>query len=166
MSDEYKKHEGKGELHQGSGRTSPYPVSRLGSSIDLVDIAREIAQADKMVNTKVSAKLQLIADQISALQAEAARVLQQAQDDQALHRAHCNFKRIPGKIYHLYEKGDGSRHFLMVGPQEWGGEPPYRFIASYRLESDLSWLNVEEIGHEPQSRREQVMKLLSEKGLL
>ena len=166
MSDEFKKHEGKGKVHAGSARTSPYPVSRLASTIDLVDVAKQISQADQLVNTKVSAKLQVIADQISALQEEAKKVLAQARDDQELHRAHCNFKRIPGKVYHLYEKADGSLHFLMLGPQEWGGAPPYKFIASYRLESDMSWCNVDEIRDEEENTRELVMKLLSEKGLL
>jgi len=166
MSDDFKKHEGKGEIHQGSARTSPYPVSRLASTIDLVDVAREIAQADAMVNTKVSSKLQVIADQIKALQEEARKVLEQAKTDQDLHRAHCNFKRIAGKVYHLYEKADGSLHFLMVGPEDWGGAPPHRFAGSYRLENDMSWTNVDDIDDEPEDTRELVLKLLSEKGLL
>ena len=165
MSDDFKKHEGKGELHQGEARSAPYPVSRLAATVDLVDIARQISQADAMVNTKVSAKLQLIADQIQALQEEARKVLEQARQDQALHRAQCNFKRIPGRVYHLYARADESRYFSMLGPGEWGGKPPHEFVGSYRLENDMSWTPAESVADETDSQA-LIRKLLSDHDLL
>ena len=57
--------------HTGSDSTSPYPVSSLSPSFELVDLAKQISEADAMINTRVSAKLRVIADQIRALQAEA-----------------------------------------------------------------------------------------------
>jgi len=154
-----KKHEGKGELHQGSARTSPYPVSRLGAAVDLVDIAREISTADSHINTRVSSKLELIADQIRHLQSEARSVLEAAQRDQQLHRAQCNFKRIPGKLYHLYLRSDESAYFSMLGPDEWGGKPPHPFSGSYRLEIDMSWTPEAELNR-PDDSRELVQRLL------
>ncbi len=165
MSDDFKKHEGKGDIHQGEARSAPYPVSRLAATVDLVDIARQISQADAMVNTKVSAKLQLIAGQIQALQEEARKVLEQARQDQALHRAQCNFKRIPGRIYHLYGRADGSRYFSMLGPEEWGGKPPHEFIGSYRLENDMSWTPAERVADEADEQA-LIHKLLSDHDLL
>jgi len=166
MNSDYKKHQNKGEVHQGSAATSPYPVSRLASTIDLVDMAKQVSQADSMVNTKVSAKLQVIADQIKSLQEEAKKVLAQAKTDQDLHHAHCSFKRIPGKTYHLYEKTDASLLFLMVSPADWGGAPPHKYLGSYRLENDMSWTDVADIKDETPDTRELVMQLLTEKGLI
>ncbi len=154
-----KKYEGKGELHQGSARTSPYPVSRLGAAVDLVDIAREISTADSHINTRVSSQLELIADQIHHLQREARKVLETAQRDQALHRAQCHFKRMPGKLYHLYQRSDGSSYFSMVGPDEWGGNPPHAFSGSYRLENDMSWTPAAEMNR-PGERCELLQQLL------
>ncbi|MFC1750655.1 DUF2452 domain-containing protein [Pseudomonadota bacterium] len=161
MSGDYKKHEGKGELHQGEGRSAPYPVSRLGASVELVDLAQQISTADSHINTRVSSKLQLIADQIRHLQDEARNVLEAAQRDQDLHRAQCNFKRIPGKVYHLYGRADDSRYFSMLGPDEWGGKPPHVFLGSFRLENDMSWTPEDEIDR-PDDSRELVRRLLSE----
>jgi len=154
-----KKFEGKGELHAGTARTSPYPVSRLGAAVDLVDIAREISAADSHINTRVSSKLELIADQIRHLQSEARNVLEAAQRDQQLHRAQCNFKRIPGKLYHLYQRSDDTTYFSMLGPDEWGGKPPHLFSGSYRLENDMSWTPEADLNR-PDDSRELVQRLL------
>lgn len=162
MVDEYKKHEGKGEIHAGAARSAPYPVSRLGASVDLVDLAQQISQADSHINTRVSAKLQLIAEQIRHLQDEARAALESAQRDQELHRAQCNFKRISGRLYHLYQRGDGSSYFSMLGPEEWGGSPPHPFKGSYRLENDMSWTPASEMDR-PDDSRELVRRLLGER---
>ncbi len=164
MSEQYKKHEGKGEVHQGSARTAPYPVSRLGASVDLVDLAQQISSADSHINTRVSAKLQVIAEQIRLLQQEAQAALEDAQRDQALHRAQCNFKRIPGRIYHLYERMDGSTYFSMLGPKDWGGKPPHQFAGSFRLENDMSWTAEADLD-QPDDSRELVRRLLLQRDL-
>lgn len=143
----------RGDAHQGEAMSSPYPVSRLAAQIDLVDIARELERADAAVNLRVTAKLEVIAEQIRSLQAEARRVLETAQQDHALHHARCHFKRIPGQTYHLYRKGDGSTYFSMVAPNDWGGEPPHDFVGSYRLEPDMSWVPADEPESDDSARR-------------
>jgi hypothetical protein len=160
MSD-YKKHEGKGEIHDGHARSAPYPVSRLGANVDIVDLAQQISTADSHINTRVSAKLQLIADQIRHLQDEAREALEAAQRDQELHRAKCDFKRIPGKLYHLYSKSDGVLYFSMLSPSEWGRQPPHEFKGSYRLENDMSWTPAAELDS-PDDSKELVKRLLQD----
>jgi hypothetical protein len=149
--DKFKSYQG--ESHTGAALSSPYPVSRLAAQIDLVDIARELERADEAVNLRVTAKLEVIAEQIRALQAEARRVLETAQHDHALHHARCNFKRIPGQTYHLYRKPDGSTYFSMVAPRDWGGSPPHDFVGSYRLEPDLSWVPADQPAADDSARR-------------
>jgi hypothetical protein len=134
-----------GGKHQGPDHSSPYPVSRLDPPHDLVDVAREIEKADGMLKTAVGSKLEVIAEQIRALQDKARDVLEQAERDSDLHRARCNFHRRPGNIYHLYRKQDGSLYFSMLSPEEWGGEPPHEFVGSYRLEADMSWTPAEQL---------------------
>ncbi len=158
MSEDEKGYQG--ENHQGEERHAPYPVSRLAPAIKLVDLAREIEQADAQVNHRVSAKLRVIADQIRSLQAQARNILDEASRDKVLHQAQCQFKRIPGRIYHLYEKGEGN-YFSMLSPQEWAGSPPHRFIGSYRLEADMSWTPVEELGR-PDPSGDLVKRLLDQ----
>lgn len=144
MSSDYKKHQGSGH-HEGPDHSSPYPVSRGGQPIDLVDVAKEIQQADRMIGTRAKSKLTVIADQIRQLQEEAQKVLEETRENQELHRAQCNFKRQPGKIYHLYRRDDGSLYFSMLSPEDWNGKPPHEYQQSYRLEADMSWTPVDKI---------------------
>lgn len=132
-------------IHQGSDNSAPYPVSRLAPGFDLVDLAREIEQADNMINNTAHAKLRVIADTMLKLKDEARKVLEEAQHNQRLHRAQCQFRKIPGKIYHLYQKPNGSLYFSMLSPGEWGGNSAHGFQGSYRLEADQSWKAVDEL---------------------
>lgn len=138
MSDEKK-----AVLHQGGDRSSPYPVSRLAPAFQAPQLAEEIERAESMLSARTGAKLRVIADQIKSLQEEARKVLDEARDEQALTRAECAFKRLPGKVYHLYRRADGSRYFSMLSPEDWRGDPPHAFEASYRLEADYSWTPLE-----------------------
>jgi len=126
-------------IHQGADHSAPYPVSRLAPGFGLVDLAREIQQADQMVSSRLGSQLQVIAEQIKALQSQAEQILARAHEDQRLHHARCAFRRIPGHLYHLYEDPDGSLAFSMLSPEDWGGQPPKPYRGSYRLETDMSW---------------------------
>lgn len=128
-----------GERHLGPARTSPYPVSRLAPAFDLVDMAKEIAQADDMIAATATAKLQVIVEQVRALQAQARAVLEESRRNRDLHRVPCGFQRIPGRTYHLYRREDGTEVFSLLSPSDWRGHPPYAFIGSFRLEADRSW---------------------------
>jgi hypothetical protein len=145
-----------------SGRSNqlPYPASRLAPAIDLVDMAKEISQADAMLNTRVSAKLKVIADQIRHLQQEAREILEESRRDQQLHHAECNFKRIPGKTYHLYQKSNGQHYFSMLSPDDWGNQPPHAYLGSYRLENDMSWTALDD-DTQTDNSREIVERLLN-----
>jgi hypothetical protein len=140
-------------LHQGADRSAPYPVSRLAPGFGLVDLAREIEQADQVVSGRLGAQLQVIAEQVKALQAQARAVLEQARDDQRLHHARCAFRRIPGHTYHLYEEADGALAFSMLSPEDWNGRPPRPFVGSYRLETDMSWTPAGELERQDDSRQ-------------
>jgi hypothetical protein len=133
-------------LHRGDARSSPYPMSRLAPAFQAPELAEEIARAESMLSARTSAKLRVIADQIKALQAEAHKVLDEARDEQALTHAECAFKRIPGKVYHLYRKADGRTYFSMLSPADWHGRPPDAHAGSYRLEADYSWTPAERLG--------------------
>lgn len=138
-----KKYQGK-NMPTGPDRIALYPVSRLSPPIELVDLAREIQQADQFINTRVGAKLQIIADQITSLQNKARTILEEARQEQELHRAQCSFKKKVGCTYHLYKRRDGSCYVSMLSPQDWQGKPPHPFAGSYRLEADMSWTPVDQ----------------------
>ena len=150
-----------GKKHEGPAHSSPYGLSRLAPAIRLVDVAKEIAEADQMIGAVASSKLELIAKQIQALQDEARRVLEQTKRDLDLHRAECRFTRRPGQTYHLYERAEGRLVWSMVGPDEWGTAAPHTFRGSFRLEADRSWTPADQLdGREDALRPDAILRHL------
>lgn len=132
----------KGEKYEGPNYRSPYPVSRLAPAIDLVEMARVVAEADDILALQAAGKLRLLAEQMAALQEKARQILLATQQNQELHRVRCAFRKVPGQLYHLYRRQDGTSFFSLVAPDEWGATenaPAARFVGSYRLEADQSW---------------------------
>lgn len=129
--------------------------------MDLVNSAREIQKADETIRHHVGSKLSMILEQMRFLQDQAARVLQEAEQDSILHRAKCNFKKRPGKVYHLYRQPSGATYFSMLSAEDWGGNPPDESLGSYRLEADMSWTPAEKIATREQTAA-QVGRLLGQ----
>ena len=162
-SDTTRRTDGK-SLHRGGSHTSPYPTSRLAPPMELVDLARRVADADQALLTHASGKLRVIAAQIQALQGQARELLEQARRDQELHRVPCRFRRTPGNVYHLYRRPDGSRYFSMLDPAEWSAGSPDSHEGSWRLEADMSWTPATEpTGTD--ATEEAVQQLLDQVGL-
>lgn len=134
--------------YRGPSKAAPYALSRLSGPVSLVEVAREIEQADQWLASTASAKLGVIAEQMLALRDKAQRVLEKAQRDAELHRAEARFKRYPGRTYHLYERAEGVRYWSLLSPEEWNGAPPHPFVGSYRLEADQSFTALLEDGSE------------------
>ena len=78
-------------------------------------------------------------------QMQAREILETAKRDTQLHHAACNFTKVPGKIYHLYERSCGTTYFSMLSPDDWGKSCPHKFLGSYRLEYDYSWTSSDKI---------------------
>jgi hypothetical protein len=137
---------------------STYASRRMGDPNDLVALAQYVQTADDFTRATVGSKLDLISQQIKFLQEQARQILDEAKRDVDLSHARCNFKRIPNKVYHLYERqvqeaGEETRYFSMLSPQEWGGRLKDRFIASYRLEADMSWTPLERVAERDERYR-------------
>src|SRR5689334_11018904 len=109
-----------GDNFRGAEHASPYPVSRLGAPMSLVDMAKAIESASAKVAMRTNAQLEVIVEQMKALQERAREIVEQASRDVDLIHAECRFTRVPGRVYHLYERADGHRYFSMVGPDEYG----------------------------------------------
>lgn len=146
----HKRHDGPN--HEGPRSTAPYGDSTLAPAYDLVDIARQIEDADKSLSTRVNAKLEFIVEQIRYLQAKAQEVLEEARDDAVLHRATCRFERRVGHTYHLYQAGEARPYFSLLSPADWGDRMKDTYLASYKLEPDQTWSRVD--AHVGESREE------------
>ena len=151
-------------LHRGAEHSAPYPLSRLAPAFHSPDLAAEVAASERLLGARTAARLRVIAEQIEALKETARRVLEEARAEQALNQAPCAFRRIPGKTYHLYRKGDGGCYFSMLSPADWHGAPPHGFVGSYRLETDGAWTPAAQAAR-PDETGELVQRLLQSGGL-
>lgn len=129
----------KGENVRRPPHSSPYPVSRLAPAMDLVELAREVSEADDMLTVQATSQLRLLAEQMETLRTKARQILAETREHQELHRAQCGFSKKPGQAYHLYKKQCGTLVFSLVDPSEWEGQPPFEYVGTYRLELDRTW---------------------------
>lgn len=119
-------------------------MSRLSPVHDLVDVAKQINDSSELVGAVTMRRLEVVAEQMKALRAQAESIVREAERDLRLHQAQCAFQRRPGRVYHLYVRANGETYLSMLSPAEWG-EPPHQHEGSYRLEADLSWTPVSEV---------------------
>jgi len=117
--------------------------STANNKYDLIELAQQIQQTDASVKSAASSKLRTILDQMRNLQNQAKVVLEEAKRDAELHHAQCNFKKIPGKLYYLYQRSSGTSYISMLSPDEWGPACPHTHLATYKLEFDYSWTPAE-----------------------
>jgi len=150
---------------------NPYQTNKVSDPTDLVELARQVQKADEFVRGTAINKLSVIVDQIRYLQQQARKVLEESHRDNLLHHVACNFKKVPGKIYYLYERPSGQKYFSMLSPNEWGTTCPHKYLGSYRLEADMSWTPAEKV---PERTEElallekimQAQKAMTETGVL
>uniref|UniRef100_A0A0N5AGU9 DUF2452 domain-containing protein n=1 Tax=Syphacia muris TaxID=451379 RepID=A0A0N5AGU9_9BILA len=119
-------------------------ASKVESS-DIVDLAKKVQEAHDFVQNRAFTRLSAIAEQIKFLRAQAEKALIEAKRDEELHNVACNFQKVPGKIYYLYQQRNGTKFFSMISPEEWGSLNENEFIAAYKLEADRSWTPESEI---------------------
>jgi hypothetical protein len=51
------------------------------------------------------------------LQQQAQKILEEAVRDKEINHMACNFKRIPGKLYHVYKRPNGRNYMSMISPE-------------------------------------------------
>jgi len=122
--------------------------------MSLVDSARLIESASSKIALRTNAQLEVIVEQMRALQERARAIVEQASRDVDLVHAECRFRRVAGRIYHLYENSGGQRYFSMLGPDDFGGHSPAGFVASFRYEPDESWTRVDEMADRDRRKAE------------
>lgn len=109
-------------------------------------------------------KLDVIGEQIRFLQKQAMEILQDASNNAQLHQIPCNFVKVSGNIYHLYERESGEKLWSLVSPNEFGSNKSLKHLGSYRLEADKSFTPVDKIV-EYQANRQFAEALLQSKDI-
>lgn len=120
---------------------------------DLEKLVETLKNSETHVKNTAYNKLDVIAEQIKFLQKQAHKILENASKDTQLHSIPCNFVKVPGQIYHLYERPNGDKLWSMVSPSEFGSTCKNKAIGSYRMEVDRSFTRADQL-EEFSERRE------------
>lgn len=123
----------------------PYP-HHVGSAIILpLDKGRTKGNAMKAMYQQTENQLIQIKEQVETLIRQAQTIHDRISISERIYQADCGFKPITGHIYYVYEKKNGSWAISMVGPKEWGKNPPYEYIATVELLADHTWKILEKV---------------------
>lgn len=113
---------------------------------DLENLIVALKDSNEHVKNIALNKLDVIGEQIKFLQNQAKEILEEAARNSELHKVPCNFVKVPGTIYHLYQRPqNGEKIWSMLSPEEFGPSCKNTYLGSYRMESDKSFTSVESL---------------------
>lgn len=117
----------------------PYAHTVGGVQIKPIDKGRVKGRAVEAMYGQTEMQLEQIRKQIELLARQARDIHDRVSISEGIYLADMNFEPLIGFTYHLYEKKDGKKVLSMISPDEWGPNPPYKFIATVKMLSDHTW---------------------------
>jgi len=92
-------------------------------------------------NYATYSKLEMIAKQIDFLKNEALNILSNHDLNSDLKEIKCNFRKVPGTYYYVYENEKNEKNLSLIAPQEWNNY--YKFIAKIYYDFDYQFYKVD-----------------------
>lgn len=120
---------------------------------DLEKLIETLKQSETHVKNTAYNKLTVIGEQIKFLQKQAHDILKNATQDSELHKVPCNFVKVPGQLYHLYERPSGDRFWSMISPLEFGASNKNEHLGSFRMEVDRSFTKADQLQQYSEDRK-------------
>lgn len=117
----------------------PYAHTVGGVQIKPIDKGRVKGRAVSAMYEQTDMQLDQIRKQIELLAEQAKHIQDRVQISEQIYQAEVNFEPLIGFVYHLYERSNGKYVLSMVGPDEWGSQPPYLFIGTVKMLADHTW---------------------------
>lgn len=123
----------------------PYAHTVGGVQIKPIDKGRVKGRAVSAMYEQTDMQLDQIRKQIELLAQQAKNIHDRVHISEKIYQAEINFEPLIGFTYHLYQKSNGKYVLSMVGPREWGSNPPYHFVGTVKMLADHTW-HIEEKG--------------------
>lgn len=118
----------------------PYAHTSGSAIIKPVDKGRVKGVALQAMYEQTNRQLDQIRKQVELMMAQAQSIHDRVNISERIYQADLNFKPLMGHTYHLYQRlRDGRDTLSLIGPDEWGENPPYIFKATVRLLADHTW---------------------------
>jgi len=122
----------------------PYAHTVGGVTIKPVDKGKVKGRALSAMYEQTDMQLAQIREQIELLAQQARSIQDRVNISESIYQAEMNFEPLVGLTYHLYERDNGQYVLSLVGPAEWGGRPPFAFVASVQLLAAHTWEIIEQ----------------------
>lgn len=117
----------------------PYAHTVGGVVIKPEDKGRIKGLAVSAMYDQTDMQLGQIREQIELLAKQAQAIQDRVEISEKIYQATIGFTPLINHRYHLYEKSNGEHTLSLIGPDEWGNQRPYTFIASVKLLADHTW---------------------------
>ena len=92
-------------------------------------------------NYATYSKLEMIAKQIDFLKNEALNILSNHDLNNNLKEIKCNFRKVPGTYYYVYENEKNEKNLSLISPDEWSNY--YKFISKVYYDFDYQFYKVD-----------------------
>jgi hypothetical protein len=117
----------------------PY-AHHVGSAIIRpTDQGRVKGIAMQAMYQQTDTQLQQIKNQVELLLKQAQEIHDRITLSEEIYNAECGFKPVSGNQYYLFKKNSGSHLISIIGPEEWGKNKPYEYVATIFLLADHTW---------------------------
>lgn len=117
----------------------PYAHNVGSAVIKPIDKGRVKGLALDAMYEQTNVQLSQLREQVEVLVAQAQQIHERVSISEKIYQADMGFKPLIGRTYHLYERKNAKYVLSMVGPKEWGSNPPFEFLASVNMLSDHTW---------------------------
>ena len=117
----------------------PYSHTVGGAVIKPIDKGRVKGRAVSAMYEQTDMQLGQIKKQIELLAEQAKAIHDRVHISESIYQAEMSFEPLIGFTYHLYKRSNGKFVLSLVGPNEWGSEPPFKFEATVRMLADHTW---------------------------
>ena len=121
----------------------PYAHTVGGVVIKPIDRGRTKGLSLTSMYDQTDIQMDQIRQQIELLASQAKKLQDRVKVSEMIYLAQMNFKPVINKLYHLYQRKNEQYVLSLVGPKEWGKNPPMEFIATVRLMADHTWNVIE-----------------------
>ncbi len=92
-------------------------------------------------NYATYSKLEMIAKQIDFLKNEALNILSNHDLNSNLKEIKCNFRKVPGTYYYVYENEKNEKILSLIGPDEWNNY--HIFVTKVYYDYDYQFYKVD-----------------------
>ena len=117
----------------------PYAHTVGGVVIKPIDRGRAKGLSLTSMYDQTDIQMDQIRQQIELLAQQAKRLQDRVRISEMIYLAQMNFRPIVSKVYSLYQRKNEQYVLSLIGPEEWGKNPPMEFVATVKLMADHTW---------------------------